>query len=59
MDDLILSDLVNISNEKEASSIKYDKIEKKIIDLSDRLCNVFDNIIRILMQGKLIGIKDQ
>lgn len=59
VDDLIVSDLVNISSEKEASSIEYGKIEKKIIDLSDRLCNVFDNIIRILMQGKLIGIKDQ
>lgn len=57
VDDLILSDLVNISSEKEASSIKYDKIEKKIIDLSDRLCHVFDNIIKLLMQGKLVGIK--
>ena len=59
VDDLILSDLVNISTEKEAASVKYDKIENKIIDLSDRLCNVFDNIIKELMHGKLFGIRDQ
>ena len=57
--DLILTDLVNISSEKEAPSVKYDKIEHKIIELSDRLCNIFDNIIRELMKGKLYGIREQ
>lgn len=59
VDDLILSDLVNITSEIEASSIKYDKIEKKILDFSDRLCNAFDNIIKLIMHGKIIGIMDK
>ena len=58
VDDLILTHLVRLCPEEVDSFHKYEKIEQKIIRLSDKLCSAFDNITKELLNGKLDFIKE-
>jgi hypothetical protein len=58
VDDLILSYLVQLEDSKEKSSEKYEKVEKTIIDLSDRLCKLIDVTIKELLPGEMEFIEE-
>jgi len=58
VDDLILNHLVQLCPEQMDPCKKYEKIEKKIIELSRKLCSIFDNITKELLGGKLNFIKE-
>lgn len=52
-DDMLLNCLLSKYDEKIAGLEKYDMVRKEIIQLSDVLCNVYDNCIKELLQDKV------
>ena len=58
-DDLILKHLGQMCPERLELSQKYENIRNKITQLSIKLCSIFDNITKELLEGKLIIIEEK
>jgi len=58
-DDLVLTYLVNLLPQYEDMFERYKEVKGKIIELSDEVCSVFDNIIGEVLKDKLDFIKEE
>jgi len=56
-DDLTLTYLINLQATEGSNEDKYKSVENQIIDFSERLGGLFDNIIRELLAGKIFKVK--
>ncbi len=57
-DDLVLTYLVNLYPKFNDMYQRYEETRKKIVELSDTTCSVFDSIIGELLKDKLDSIKE-
>ncbi len=57
-DDLILTYIINLQDIEDSNEKKYSNVEDQIIGLSQRLGELFDNIIKELLSGKMLYFKE-